>query len=99
MSVASTRQAVQTTQTKQTNKPNIIHPCKKIQSCRIVSMTEKIQRTGYERLDADVHAGHERNQRFYKDCAEYFEYLRKKKRSDYDFEDEYYFTMPAISNS
>jgi len=24
--------------------------------------------------------------------------LRKKSTSDYDFEDEYYFTMPAISS-
>jgi len=35
---------------------------------------------------------------FYKNCTEYFESLRKKGRSDYEFEDEYYFTMPAISN-
>ncbi len=39
-----------------------------------------------------------KNKEFYKNCAEYFEFLRKKDITDYDFEDEYYFTMPAISN-
>lgn len=41
---------------------------------------------------------HGKNEKFYSDCNTYFEYLRKKGKSDYDFEDEYYFTMPAISN-
>ncbi len=35
---------------------------------------------------------------FYKNCTEYFEFLRKKGITDYAFEDEYYFTMPVISN-
>ncbi len=39
-----------------------------------------------------------KNSKFYEDCAEYFEFLRKTGTTDYDFEDEYYFTMPAISN-
>jgi len=39
-----------------------------------------------------------KNGEFYKNCVEYFEFLRKKGTTDYDFEDEYYFTMPAISN-
>ncbi len=39
-----------------------------------------------------------KNSEFYKNCAEYFEFLRKKGTTDYDFEDEYFFTMPAISN-
>jgi len=39
-----------------------------------------------------------KNKEFYENCAEYFEFLRKKGMIDYDFEDEYYFTMPAISN-
>ncbi len=39
-----------------------------------------------------------KNSEFYKNCTEYFEFLRKKGTTDYDFEDEYYFTMPAISN-
>jgi len=39
-----------------------------------------------------------KNKEFYKNCTEYFEFLRKKGMTDYDFEDEYYFTMPAISN-
>jgi hypothetical protein len=44
--------------------------------------------------------GHEndKNVEFYANCAAYFEFLRKKGSSDYNFEDEYYFTMPAISN-
>lgn len=40
----------------------------------------------------------DKNAEFYANCASYFEYLRKKGESDYGFEDEYYFTMPAISN-
>ena len=39
-----------------------------------------------------------KNKEFYNDCTQYFEFLRKKSMTDYDFEDEYYFTMPAISN-
>ncbi len=40
----------------------------------------------------------DKNTEFYVNCALYFEFLRKKGDTDYDFEDEYYFTMPAISN-
>ena len=40
----------------------------------------------------------EKNEEFYSNCIVYFEFLRKKGDSDYEFEDEYYFTMPAISN-
>lgn len=39
-----------------------------------------------------------KNEEFYHNCAEYFESLRRKGATDYEFEDEYYFTMPAISN-
>ena len=39
-----------------------------------------------------------KNAEFYANCAVYFEFLRKKGDSDDNFEDEYYFTMPAISN-
>ena len=39
-----------------------------------------------------------KNNEFYQNCTQYFEFLRKKSTVDYDFEDEYYFTMPAISN-
>ena len=42
---------------------------------------------------------HQKNRRFYEDCGRYFESLRRKGKSDYGFEDEYYFTMPAISSS
>lgn len=38
------------------------------------------------------------NKEFYANCAAYFEFLRKKGDMDYEFEDEYFFTMPAISN-
>ena len=40
----------------------------------------------------------EKNHEFYKNCTRYFEFLRKNGVVDYEFEDEYYFTMPAISN-
>jgi len=40
----------------------------------------------------------QKNKEFYKNRIKYFEFLRKKGTSDYEFEDEYYFTMPAISN-
>ena len=39
-----------------------------------------------------------KNDEFYKNCTKYFEFLRKKDKTDYEFEDEYFFTMPAISN-
>ena len=39
-----------------------------------------------------------KNDEFYKNCTEYFEFLRKNSTVDFEFEDEYYFTMPAISN-
>ena len=39
-----------------------------------------------------------KNDKFYENCTEYFEFLRSKGIHDYDFEDEYYFTMPAISS-
>ncbi len=41
---------------------------------------------------------YDKNTEFYKNCTEYFEFLHKKGITDYDFEDEYYFTMPAISH-
>ena len=40
----------------------------------------------------------EKNKEFYRNCTQYFEFLRKKGTTDYDFEDEYFFTMPAISS-
>ena len=40
----------------------------------------------------------DKNTEFYANATIYFEFLRKKGNSDYAFEDEYYFTMPAISN-
>ena len=42
--------------------------------------------------------GQKQNGDFYKNCTAYFEFLREKGITDYEFEDEYYFTMPAISN-
>jgi hypothetical protein len=44
-----------------------------------------------------IHMG-KKNMQFYKNCTKYFEFLRKKGNTDYNFEDEYYFTMPAISD-
>lgn len=34
---------------------------------------------------------------FYANCMKYFESLRKKGREDFAFEDEFFYTMPAIS--
>ena len=39
------------------------------------------------------------NSKFYTNCLVYFDVLRKSGRSDDSFEDEYFFTLPAISNS
>ncbi len=36
---------------------------------------------------------------FYPNAEKYFVYLRHSGRSDYGFEDEFFFTMPAISKS
>ncbi|MDH3677720.1 MAG: hypothetical protein OEQ12_05395 [Nitrosopumilus sp.] len=40
----------------------------------------------------------QKNNEFYSNCTAYFEFLRHKSKTDYEFEDEYYFTMPAISS-
>ena len=45
-----------------------------------------------------MHQETTKNKEFYENCTQYFEFLRKKNAADYDFEDEYYFTMPAISS-
>ena len=37
------------------------------------------------------------NQDFYSDCRAYLDALQKQGKTDDSFEDEYYFTMPAIS--
>jgi len=37
------------------------------------------------------------NHDFYANCRSYFDALQKEGRTDDSFEDEYYFTMPAIS--
>jgi len=37
------------------------------------------------------------NLQFHSDCNNYFESLREKGETDFEFEDEYFFTMPAIS--
>ena len=39
-----------------------------------------------------------KNDEFYSNGTAYFEFLRHRGETDYEFEDEYYFTMPAISN-
>jgi len=41
---------------------------------------------------------HSKNNEFYSNCTAYLEFLRNKGDTDYDFEDEYYFTLPAISS-
>ena len=39
------------------------------------------------------------NKEFYVSCLEYFDALRKSGKSDDVFEDEYFFTLPAVSGS
>lgn len=39
----------------------------------------------------------QRNETFYKNCTRYFEALRNKGKSDDAFEDEFFYTIPAIS--
>ena len=39
------------------------------------------------------------NKEFYVNCLTYFDALRKSGRLDDIFRDEYFFTLPAISNS
>ena len=39
------------------------------------------------------------NSEFYTNCNAYFEHLRKNGKNDFEFEDEYYYTMPAISSN
>ena len=39
------------------------------------------------------------NHDFYSNCRAYFDALQKQGRTDNSFEDEYYFTMPAISGA
>lgn len=34
---------------------------------------------------------------FYSNCMRYFEALRKQGKQDFGFEDEFFYTMPAIS--
>ena len=34
---------------------------------------------------------------FHSECIAYFDYLRRSGRDDHGFEDEYYFTIPAVS--
>lgn len=39
----------------------------------------------------------EQPNKFYADCMKYFDALRKQGRQDFAFEDEFFYTMPAIS--
>jgi len=39
------------------------------------------------------------NKEFYVNCLAYFDALRKSDKSDDVFEDEYFFTLPAVSGS
>lgn len=36
-----------------------------------------------------------KNNEFYANCTEYFMGLRKRGKTDYEFEDEFYYTIPA----
>ena len=37
------------------------------------------------------------NLEFHSNCNNYFDSLRKNGKNDFEFEDEYFFTLPAIS--
>lgn len=37
------------------------------------------------------------NRDFYSNCKAYLDALQKQGKTDYGFEDEFYFTMPAVS--
>lgn len=37
------------------------------------------------------------NRAFYSNCREYLDALKKQGKTDDSFEDEFYFTMPAVS--
>lgn len=39
------------------------------------------------------------NRDFYSNCKVYLDALQKQGKTDYGFEDEFYFTMPAISGT
>ena len=39
------------------------------------------------------------NETFYSDCRAYLDALQKKGKADDGFEDEFYFTLPAISTN
>lgn len=39
------------------------------------------------------------NSEFYSNCSVYFDVLRKSGRTDDSFEDEYFFTLPALSDN
>ena len=49
-------------------------------------------------IDMEESLEHPKNEQFYSNCTAYFEFLHSTGETDYDFEDEYYFTMPAISS-
>jgi len=38
-----------------------------------------------------------RSNEFYTNCMRYFDALRKQEKQDFAFEDEFFYTMPAIS--
>lgn len=40
-----------------------------------------------------------RNNAFYTECAKYFESLRRKGETDNDFEDEFFYTVPAAAGT
>jgi len=44
-----------------------------------------------------IHASQQVNKEFYNNCTEYFTALREKGKNDFSFEDEYFYTLPAIS--
>jgi hypothetical protein len=67
----------------------------KLSELKSLTLTKKL---GFVKESMKMTQEQPKNKEFYSNCTAYFEFLRHKGKADYEFEDEYYFTMPAISN-
>jgi hypothetical protein len=55
-----------------------------------------VQTQFFQPLDMQID-NQPRSNEFYTNCMRYFEALRKTGKQDYGFEDEFFYTMPAMS--
>jgi hypothetical protein len=55
-----------------------------------------VQTQFFNQQDMQVDSQSKSNE-FYTNCMRYFEALRKTGKQDYGFEDEFFYTMPAMS--